>query len=281
MSAHFFDIETILVMYSKVWLVDKTNPKVPVMKLSVSDFNLIKSGIYRNQNNSIYFGGSSYWIPEDLMNGIKIKCKNLKIDLTNLAFSMQEFMNPEIIETLDYDINMENISHLKNKNDDIYIICSKNTKNNYEKIIRKIEGKLEDIGLVIKKYYFISETFYNRNQDDISYKKVRLLLQHLMGKKTEGDKFIEEILEEYDDIYFYDDDQNTIKLVLDSNNVLQNLIDNSEESIKSELKDLLKYNTKSIYSNSVSTNKVNRFSTKKIEISYNLIKTFERFNWKR
>lgn len=281
MSAHFFDIETILVMYSKVWIVDKTNPKFPVMRLSISDFNLIKSGIYRSQNNYIYFGGSTYWIPEDLMNSIKIKCKNLKIDLTNLAFSMQEFMNSEIIDTLDYDINVENISHLKNKNDDIYIICSENTKSNYEKIIKKIESKLEDIGLVIKKYYFISETFYNRDNDDISYKKVRLLLQHLMGKKTEGDKFIEDDLEEYDDIYFYDDDQNTIKLVLDSNNVLQNFIENSEDSIKSELKNLLKYNSKNIYSNFVSINKVNRFSVKKIVMSYNLIKTFERFNWRR
>lgn len=280
MNAHFFDIETILVMYSKVWIVDKTNPKVPLMKLSVSDFNLIKSGIYRNQNNSIYFGGKTYWIPEDLMNSIKIKCKKFKVDVTNLAFSMQEFMNPDIIDTLDYDLNLENISHLKNTNDDIYIICSENTKVNYEKIIKKIEDKLEDIGLIIKKYYFISETFYSKDQDDISYKKVRLLLQHLIGKKTEGDKFIGEDVHEYDNIHFYDNDQNTIKLLEKSNNILQNIIDNSEESIKSELKEKLKQG-KCVYSNLVSPNKVNKFSTKKIDMNYNLIKTFEKFNWKK
>ena len=134
MKAHFFDIETILVMNSKVWIVDKSNPKVPIMKISKSDFNLIKSGIYKSQNNSIYFGGATYWIPEKLMNTLKVKCKNLKIDITKLIFSMQEYMNPEIIE---------NLQHLKNTTDEIYFICSKNTKNNYEKIIKKIEEKLE------------------------------------------------------------------------------------------------------------------------------------------
>ena len=217
MKAHFFDIETILVMNSKVWIVDKSNPKVPIMKISKSDFNLIKSGIYKSQNNSIYFGGATYWIPENLMNTLKVKCKNLKIDITKLIFSMQEYMNPDIIETLDYDINIENLQHLKNTTDDIYFICSKNTKNNYEKIIKKIEEKLEKIGLIVKKYYFISETFYNRDLDDVAHKKVRLLLQHLIGMKTEGDKFIEEELEKYDEIEVYEDDENTISLAIDCN----------------------------------------------------------------
>ena len=210
MKAHFFDIETILVMNSKVWIVDKTNPKVPIIKISQSDFNLIKNGIYKSKDNSIYFGGSTYWLPDSLMNDIKIKCKNLKINITNLIFSMQEYMNPEVIDSLDYDINVENLEHLKNTTDDIYFICSKNTKNNYEKIIKKIEEKLAAIGLSVNKYYFISDTFYNRDLDEVAHKKVRLLLQHLIGMKTEGDKFIEEELQKYDVIEFYEDDENTI-----------------------------------------------------------------------
>ena len=281
MKAHFFDIETILVMGSKVWIVDKSNPKVPIIKISRSDFNLIKSGIYKSQNNSIDFGGSTYWVPEKLMNTLKVKCKNLKIDITKLIFSMQEYMNPEIIETLDYDINIENLQHLKNTTDDIYFICSKNTKNNYEKIIKKIEEKLENIGLVVKKYYFISDTFYNRDLDEVAHKKVRLLLQHLIGMKTEGDKFIEEELEKYDEIEFYEDDENTISLAIDCNKLLQLIIDNSESSIKSNIKDLLKSETL-LYVNFVSPNKVKRFSKTKVVVEYhNLIKTFERFNFKK
>lgn len=281
MKAHFFDIETVLVMDSKVWIVDKTNPKVPIIKISKSEFNLIKNGIFKGQNNSIYFGGSTYWIPEELMNIIKIKCKNLKIDITNLIFSMQEYMNPDVIETLDYDINIENLIHLKNTTDDIYFICSKNTKSNYEKIIKKIEEKLENIGLSVKKYYFISETFYNRDLDEVAHKKVRLILQHLIGMKTEGDKFIEEELKKYDEIEFYEDDDNTISLAIDCNKLLQLIIDNSESVIKSKIKDLLKSETV-LYVNQVSPNKVKRFSKTKVLVEYhNLIKTFERFNWKK
>jgi len=281
MKAHFFDIETILVMSNKVWIVDKTNPKVPIIKISQSDFNLIKSGIYKSRDNSIYFGGSTYWLPDTLMNDIKIKCKNLKINITNLIFSMQEYMNPEVIDSLDYDINVENIQHLKNTTDDIYFICSKNTKKNYEKIIKKIEEKFEKIGLSIKKYYFISDTFYNRDLDEVSHKKVRLLLQHLIGMKTDGDRFTEEELPKYDSIEFYEDDENTISLAIDCNKLLQLIIDNSENTLKSKIKDFLKSETV-LYVNFVSPNKVKRFSKTKVVVEYhNLIKTFEKFNWKK
>ena len=281
MKAHFFDIETILVMGSKVWIVDKSNPKVPIIKISRSDFNLIKSGIYKSQNNSIDFGGSTYWVPEKLMNTLKVKCKNLKIDITKLIFSMQEYMNPEIIETLDYDINIENLQHLKNTTDDIYFICSKNTKKNYEKMIKKIEEKLENIGLIVKKYYFISDTFYNRDLDEVAHKKVRLLLQHLIGMKTEGDKFIDEELQKYDEVEFYEDDDNTVSLAIDCNSLLQLIINNSASDIKSKIKDLLKSET-NLYVNFVSPNKVKRFTTKKVKLEYsNVIKTFERFKFKK
>jgi len=281
MKAHFFDIETILTMDSKVWIVDRLSPKTPIARISKSDFNLIKSGIYKSQKNSIYFGGAAYWFPENLMNSIKIKCKNLKVDITNLMFSMQEYMNPDIIETLDYGINIENLSHLKNTSDDIYFICSKNTKANYEKIIRKIEEKLEKIGLSIKKYYFISDTFYNRDLDDVAHKKTRLLLQHLVGMKTEGDKFVDEEVQKYDEICFYEDDENTIGLAIDCNKLLQLLIDNSESSIKSKIKDVLKSET-ALFVNYVSPNKAKRFSETRVPIEYhNLIKAFERFSWKK
>ena len=45
MKAHFFDLDTILTTDNKVWLVDKTIPNIPIMKISQSDFNLIKNEI--------------------------------------------------------------------------------------------------------------------------------------------------------------------------------------------------------------------------------------------
>lgn len=280
MIAHFFDIESVLVNDGKVWIVDKYNLNSPLMKLSQSDFNLIRKGIYKPHRNKVNLGSTDYWFPTDLFDELKLKCKLNKANITDLSFSMREFLDEDLIDTMNYDINIDNILHLKNTTDDIYFICSENTKSNYEKFIKKIESKLEDNGLVVKKYYFISETFYSRDTDDIAYKKVRLLLQHLIGLKTEGDKFIDEELESYDQINFYDTDEVTIKLAINSNDLLQLLINNSPE-LKSDIKISLKDN-KEIIVNRVTPNKVNKFSTTKVKLEYhNLIKTFERFNWRK
>lgn len=281
MKAHFFDLDVILNTNSMVWIVDKTKPNLPIMKISESDFNLIKNGIYRNQGNSIDFGGHTYWITTELFEKIKIKAKNYKADISNLAFSMQEFMNKELIENLEYTINLENVLHLKNTDDDIYVICSKNNKSNYELMISKIEDKLKENGLFIKKFYYISETFYNRKSDDISHKKVRLLLQHIVGLKTDGDKFTDEELEQYDELFFYDDEENTIKLAKESNRVLTIITSNTDTDIKERVKEELKSKKHTLYVNYVSSNKINRFVTTKVDIQFsNLITVFESFKWK-
>ena len=281
MKAHFFDIDVILSTNSQVWIVDKTIPNIPIMKISKSDFNLIKRGIYKSQGNSINFGGHTYWLTTEMMETLKIKSKNHRADVSNLAFSMQEFMNKELIENLEYTINIENVLHLKNTDDDIYVICSKNNRKNYELMISKIEDKLKENGLIIKKFYYISETFYNRNSDDISHKKVRLLLQHLIGLKTEGDKFTDEKLEQYDEISYYDDEETSTQLACDSNKLLMVLLSNTESSLKDIIKDDLKSTPHNLFVNYITGNKVNRFVTTKVLIqSSNLIKTFESFKWK-
>lgn len=276
---HFFDIDTILTTNNMVWIIDKTIPNIPIMKISKPDFNLIKSGLYKSQNNSIIFGDDVYWIPTDLYEEIKIKAKNYKADISNLAFSMQEFMNKSIIKNLDYDLNLDNILHLKNTDDDIYIVCSKNTQTNYELMISKIEDKLKENGLIIKKFYHLSETFYNRNSDDISYKKVRLILQHLIGYKTEINKFTNESLEQYDEICFYDDDNTSIKLAINANKILMGILSNTDSDMKNVIKDELKSKNHTLIINEVTPNKVNRFRTTKVDIKFNnLITVFESFN---
>jgi hypothetical protein len=191
---------------------------------------------------------------------------------------MQEFLNKELIENLEYNINLDNILHIKNTNDDIYIICSKNSKSNYELMLSKIEDKLKENGLLIKNFYFISETFYNRDEDDIAHKKVRLLLQHIIGLKTDGDKFTDFELKKYDDVYFYDNDDNSINLSNNVNNLLMFIYSNSDNNIKNLIRDRLKSLDLFLFINKVSGNRVNKFIKSKVKIELNnLIKTFESF----
>jgi hypothetical protein len=277
-KAFFFDLNSLITTNSKVWIVDRDKPNKPILRIPKSDFNLIKKGVYKKDDIKFEMQGESYWISKDLFDQIKIKAKNQNLNISKLAFSMQEFMNKDIIENNDFTIHLENIRHLKNTSGDIYIICSKNTKNNYELIISKLEDKLKEIGLVVKNYYYISETFYNRDEDDINNKKVRLLLQHIIGMKTEGDKFSHTEITKYDVISFYDDELRVIELAKNANNVLQFLIENSEDLVKDRVKEILKESQCELVINQVTFNKVNLFVTTKVELQYqNVIKKFESF----
>jgi hypothetical protein len=277
-KAFFFDINTLITTNSKVWIVDRDKPNKPILRIPKSDFNLIKKGVYKKDNINFEMQGDSYWISKDLFDQIKIKSKNKNLNISKLAFSMQEFMNKDIIENNDFTIHLENIRHLKNTSGDIYIICSKNTKNNYELIISKLEEKLKEIGLVVKNYYYISETFYNRDEDDINNKKVRLLIQHLIGMKTDGDKFSHTEITKYDIINFYDDELRVIELAKNTNNVLQFLIENSEDLVKDRVKEVLRQDVCELVINQVTFNKVNLFVTSKVVLQYqNVIKKFESF----
>jgi hypothetical protein len=277
-KAFFFDLNSLITTNSKVWIIDRDKPNKPILRIPKSDFNLIKKGVYKKDNIKFEIQDESYWISKELFDQIKIKSKSKNLNISRLAFSMQEFMNKEIIENNDFTIHLENIRHLKNTSGDIYIICSKNTKNNYELIISKLEDKLKEIGLVVKSYYYISETFYNRDEDDINNKKVRLLLQHIIGLKTEVDKFTHTEITKYDIISFYDDEARVIELVKNANNVLQFLIENSEDLVKDRVKEILKESQCELVINQVTFNKVNLFVTSKVELQYqNVIKKFESF----
>ena len=279
-NAHFFDIDTLIKVDSQVWIVSKMKPSIPIIKITQSEFNLIKKGIYRKHNSPLTMSGENYWLPQNLLDELKIKAKNYKVDITDLVFSMQEFMNSSVIENLDYKILTNHFQHLKNKTDDIYVICSKNNKKNYEVIISKLESELEKMGLIIKNYYYLSETFYNRDSDYISHKKIRLLLQHLIGYKTDDDKFIDDQITKYDRIYFYDDEPNVITLSLGINDILHFLMKKTDNNISSIIRDLIKEYDHVLVVNRITNNRINPIDSKEVIIEWsNIIKTFERFRW--
>ena len=147
--SHFFDIDTLIKVNNQAWIVDKDNPSIPIIKISKSDFNLIENGIYRKQNNKIDFNGKTFWLPTELFNRLKIKTKNSKVNFSNLAISLQEFLNKDIIDDMSFEINTDIISKV-NKNEDIYIICSKQTKKLYQKMIDKVEEEFSKNGISSK-----------------------------------------------------------------------------------------------------------------------------------
>lgn len=279
-NAHFFDIDTLIRVYSQVWIVSKMKPSIPIIKITQSEFNLINKGIYRNHDSSLLMSGDIYYLPKNLLEELKIKAKNSKVNITDLVFSMQEFMNSSVIENIDYEILTNHFSHLKNKTDDIYVICSKNNKKNYEVIISKLEKELEKLGLFIKNYYYLSETFYNRDTDYISHKKVRLLLQHLIGYKTDDNKFIDEEIAKYDRLYFYDDEPSVLNLAISSNDIFHFLLKETDDNLKSSIRSLITNNEHVLVVNSITNNKINPIESKEVILEFShIVKTFESFKF--
>ena len=280
MNAHFFDIETVITSDAKVWIVDKSKPGICLHRIDQSDFNLIKNGVYRNQGNRITFAGVDYYLPDDIMNDVKIKCKVMRANVSNLAFSMREFQDSELINSTNHTLDVDALYHLKNTQDDVYFICSKNTKTAYGTIIKKLEDKLAELGINPKEYYYISETFYERDEDETSFDKVRLLLQHLVGHKSDGRKLSDEKVAIYDNVYFYDEDLRTCQLAADISSMLTVMIQNSESSVKSEIKNLVSSVSPTLIINLVGPNKLKRFSEKSVRLEYSkLIKSFESYRF--
>lgn len=282
-EAHFYDISTLIrVEPSEAWIVDKKNPNIPIMKISKSDMRLMQSGIWKSQGNKIEFNGRVFWLPTDLYNKMKIKTKLAKANFANLAISLQEFLNPDLISQNDYTIRMENIIELKNKVEDIYLICSKLTKKLWDPFIEKLMTKLEEEGIKIKNYYFISDHPIHWEDDDTQYKKLRLLIQHLVGYKTDGHKFTDEKIDRYSKINFFDTELDTLTLESKINPLLNFLIQNSPEGFKSIIKEDLKDFKPKLTINRISDNDYNRLDSVNVILEAgNIIKAFENFKYKR
>lgn len=277
-KARFYDIDTLLTIENQAWVVNKDQPNVPLYKIEKSDFNLIKSGIYRKQNNKIDFNGRTFWLPTQLVNELKVKAKSYKTDFSNLAISMQEFLNKDIIDHLDYSLNEGLIDDLKNSSDDVYIICNRQSKRNYESLLQKLEEQLKEVGVSIKAFYYISENFYNQNDDEFKFKKMRLLLQHLVGYKTDGDKFIDEEVTRYNSIRYYDNNYDTLKFADDINPLFEIILSKTDNGVREVIKEDVKEYRPSLMINKVNDNLYNRLEEKKVIINLsNIVMTFESF----
>ena len=277
MKTHIFDIDTLIKVDNNVWISSKKNPNKPIIKISKSEFNLIKKGVYNKHNCLLEIGKKEYYLPENLFNDLKLKCVKNKIDITNLFFSMKEFIDSNIISKLNHSVFKEHINHL-NKKDNVYIICSEKNRDSYFSVIESLERELNKSSISIKKFFYLSETFYNRNDDYISYKKADLILQFLIGFKTEENKFTDYDLKEYDEIYYYSQDKKSLAAVKRSNNIFSFFLDNSETIVKNKIKEKVRNKEKSIIIREVTFNKMNKFKEYIVNIDYSYLKkTFESF----
>jgi len=275
----FIDFDALVSIENKIWIVDKTRSNVPMIKISKSEFNLIESGIYKSQGNKLDFNGKTFWLPTNLWNNIKIKCKNYGTNISNIAISLQEFLNTEVIDNLEYKINEKLLEQITNEVLDTYIICSRQVKQRYGNLIEKLNENLNSKGIKIKNYYFISENFRNQNDDEIKFKKIRLFLQHLIGYKTEGSNFMDKEITRYNEIHYYDTNSQTLNLTNEINNTLEFLLSKTEDGLRNVIKEDIEDYKPILWCHRINSNERNWIENKKVIINISkIITTFENFN---
>jgi|688.fasta_scaffold165130_3 hypothetical protein len=276
--AHFFDLNCLIDISQSAWIVDKNKPNVPLLKISPSDFKLIKSGIFKSKGNKIEFSGQTFWLSDEMFNRLKIISLKNRINISDLVVSLQEFLNRDLIQEMKYSLKLDPILNLRNKLDDIYIICSQQTKRIFEKVISKIEEELKSNGIVIKQFYYLNENFLNQNSDEVKFKEMRLLLQHSIGYKTDSDKFVDEEITKYNFINFYDNSITTFKVETDINQLMDVIWNNTDKGLRDVIKEDLQDSQPTIFVHKIEMNEFNPISTKKVKITLpKLIKTFESF----
>jgi hypothetical protein len=278
-KAHFFDLNCLLDTNQKAWIVNKKNPNQPLYKLSPSEFRLIKNGIYQKQGNKIEFNGTNYYLPDNLWNKLKVLSSKNRINLSDFVISLQEFLNKELIEEMDYELKLKQILDLKNEMDDIYIICSKQTRNLYQKLIEEIVEELRINGIKIKNFYYLNENFLNQNSDELYFKKIKLLLQHSVGYKSDTDKFTDFEITKYDFIHLYDKSLPKLNLSSSIKHIFTSMMRNTEKGLSDVIKDDFTISNPSIYIHRIEDNEYNPTHIDKIDLSLpHLIKRFEAFD---
>lgn len=281
MKAHFFDIDSLIRMDQRIWIISTDSPNIPLAKLTVSEYNSIKNSVYY-LDNKIKINNEEYWVPRELIDELKRKSKKTKVSLDNLFFSMQEFINPEIIKHLKYEVLVDNFIHLKNKSDEIWIFMDKNTKKNYTPILENLQSEMMKLGLKPSGVYYLSDSFFGVDEDLNAYKKLKVILQHFVGLKQEGKKFTDEEIFEYDEIYFYSEDDYSLEMFERINEFLYNFISNSDENLANRINLSIKSKNKNLIINKITFNKVRPFITSYVSLVVNYLnKTFEGFKYNR
>lgn len=276
--AHFFDINCLLTSNQKAWVVDKTNPDKPLTRISPSDLKLMKSGIYAKKGNKIKFNNQIYYLSDEWMNKLKLIALKNKIDFSNLVITLQEFYSDDVADNLEFEIDTSPILKLKNEISDIYIISSQQTMNILGKLVEKMKEELMENGIVVKQFYFLNENFLNQNSSENKFKQMRLLLQHLIGFKSEGDKFIDVELEKYDVISYYDTSQSTFDIEKDIIYLLKIMLKNTDKGLSDVIREDLGDDVPQLEINKLQDNQFNPISTRRLKLIVpKIIKAFESF----
>jgi hypothetical protein len=259
---HFYDLDnTLWNIIGKVWIISKNNPNKPLLKISFLEYLNIKNKMYINDKIEIEYNDSTYWIPQSMLDRIQ-KRKNIDPDL--LGISKRELFDPNYIKKINF--NLKNILHLKDKKVDIGILTGRMNQENEQEYLNLLREKLKQLNLNLTKIYYVGEFLHN-SSDKRAFEKMKVLLEHLIGVKILGDKFVPIKQDWYENVYFYDDEVQNIYSANNIQEYFENYMKNTDDETFKYIIERIKNNDLTLITNLISGNEMNMFETKKIIIT--------------
>lgn len=263
-NIHFFDLDGCLwSVDSKVWIVDKEEPDKPLLKLDKIDMNKILNGLYKGEDLKIEYNDEEYFISNDIYNKIRKK-KNLPIE--RLGMSWIEYIDPKYINKNNPKFLLHNIQHLRGTDDLICIITGRSNRDRHAKILNQLRLTLKDYGLEIYKIYFVSDKFFMRQNETIAMNKANILIEHMVGLKTEDNKFAPLKQDWFSNIYFYDDELQNIDYANDVQLLLDRILKSTDDELFNIVTKRLKENQINLTTNLVTNNLTNLFKTNTVTL---------------
>lgn len=266
-KCHIFNIDNLLIHFEqKVWVVEKSNPNKCLFKIDKSDFDLIKSGIYRSQNLSIKFGGDKYFVDYKFLEELNVKVKK-EVNTEELTFSFREFTNPDSIDNLKVSYDMTPLEHIKNTNDSIFLITTRTIESRYKKYHNILKERISEEGLIANQIYYLNQSYFAQNKDENIKKITNVIISNLLNKNIINNELADSIDREFSEIHYYD-----------NNYVILNKLDKQLNRFIGQL-----YTgeiNKKVYLNKVTSNKLNPIIFNEIELLNKYVKTFESFKRK-
>ncbi len=261
---HWLDLdETLITSNAKYWIVDKKNPTNYIIRLSMYESNLILSGYYKNDNLPIKYNGIEGWLSNEIITKIRSK-KN--IDIKELGISFREYQDEDLIikQTENLLIYIDRVKHLQNVC--VNLLTARGNKKAHKPLLDKLDADLLKYNIKINDAYFVNDPLCVKMYGSTPEKKLICILESIIGHKIENNVFVPLLINKFDEVHFYDDDELNIDICKKMNFYINQYLMKTPPWLKQKIEESIKFRTIKLHLHLVTSNELNPFITEEIDI---------------
>ena len=268
MNINFYDLEaTLWDTHSKEVVIDKNEPAKVILRLSGNESFKTKS-LNKEFKLEINYNGETRYLDPIVWKNIKKISPSTTLD--SVGISRREFTEEEFINKQKSQLTLFKsvLSSIKGTNTKIGIITGRTNQKEHEQLIDKLkEIVLKEFGVEISKTYFVNDK-NSSDSDGTAYRKVKILLEYMVGFKIKRNTFTELKQTKFDKVEFFDDNDKNIDAALNVNTLFLKIFNNSTETIRNSIIGAMENKDMTLLVNKITNNKLNPYVSKSINLEY-------------